>query len=234
MREIKLKLILTLFVLGLFATGVMANPDPSGATLTEGASSRGTNPSVGQIGAQAGNVTQLNIDQTRLTEIWQGFYGNVSGRIVLENAGSATFYDWQSAAITGEVYATRGQVANWATINCTNSTYWDLEETALNIPTAATDGINETFNATAHPSFAVGAKTFGANVCPSTRPYTSGGLPGNYYNILLNSNATNVVYTSILADNSVGFDGSNVDFEILVPTDKLTGLSTYYFYVELN
>jgi hypothetical protein len=234
MRETKLKLILTIFVVGLFALSGIVSADPSGGTLTQGSSSRGTNPASSPVSAQAGNVTQLNIDQTRITDIWQGFYGNVSGRIVLENAGLSKFYDWQTATITGEVYATRGQIANWAAINCTNSTFWTTEETALNIPTAAIDGINETFNTTTHPTFAVGSKTFGANVCPATRPYNSSSLPGNYYNVLLNSNSTNVVYTSILADNSNGFDGTTVDFEILVPTDKNTGLSTYYFYVELN
>ena len=229
MRERKILTLLVLFILGI--TLVMGAPDPSGATLTPGASSRGTNPGVGNLSAQAGNVTALNIDQTRITDIWQGYYGNVSGSIVLENSAGNNFYDWTIAAITGEVYASRNTVSSWSSINCTNRTQWEAEETALNIGSTLTDGINETYNANNHPAFDVGTRTM--NSCPSTRPYNATGVAGQFWNILLNSDVTNVIYASRLADNSNSFDNGTADFEILVPTNRTTGLSTYFFYVEL-
>lgn len=232
MRIVGLKLLLTMIMLSLLTiSSVLA--DPLGGTLTPGVSSRGTNPSAQQANAQAGNVTQLNIDQTRITDIWQGFYGNVSGQIVLENSLGNNFYDWSLSTITGEVYASRNTIPSWTGINCTNSTYWQNEETTLNIPATQTDGINETYNTLTHPTFQVGTKTFAPNVCQSTRPYNSTGQAGNFYNVLLNSNSTNVVYAAILADNSNGFDNTTYDFEIMVPVDKTSGTATYYFYVEL-
>ena len=234
MKDVRTKLI-TILLLGILALAlVTAAPDPLGATLTPGPSSRGTSPSPSTANAQAGNVTQMNIDQTRITEIWQGFYGNVSGQIVLENSGGANFYDWTATALTGEVYASRSTISSWTSINCTNSTQWETEETVLSIPAAATDGVNETFSSTTHPTFQVGTKTFAPNACKSTRPYDGTGTAGQFYNVLLNSDLTNVVYTVVLAENQNAFDNSTVDFEILVPVDKAAALSTYYFYVELD
>lgn len=226
---------IAVLMLGILALSlVSAAPDPSGATLAEGSESRGTNPGVSTTNAQAGNVTALNIDQTRITDIWQGFFGNVSGQIVLENSAGANFYDWTLAAITGEVYATRYTVPDWTGVNCSNSTHWEEEETELNILTTSVDGINETYNAQSHPSFQVGTKQFASNVCPSVRPYNGTASASQFYNVMLNSNTTNTVYTVILAENQNAFDNSTADFEILVPADRSTSLATYYFYVELN
>ena len=225
--------ILIVALMILFAAA-SAFAQPAGANLTRGESSRGPNPQVQTQDAQAGNVTQLNINQTRITDIWQGFYGNVSGQIVLENSAGNNFYDWTAATMQGQIYATRATVSSWANVNCTNSTHWELEESTLNIPATATDGINETYKNFVHPSFTVGSVPIVSNYCPSTRPYNSTGLPGEFYNVLLNTDATNTVYTAVLADNSNGFDGTTVDFEVLVPTDRSTGLATYYFYVELR
>ena len=232
----KKKLVITMLVLAVLTLAiVMADPDPLGATLTPGQSSRGTDTdaSSNPQNAQAGNVTQLNINQSRITQIWQGYYGNVSGQIVLENSGGDTFYDWSLAAITGEVYASRNLVPDWSTINCTNSTHWEAEESELNIVSADTDGINETYDTATHPTFQVGTKTIPTDYCQATRPYNSAGAAGAWYNVLMNSNSTNTVYVVVLAEDQSAFDGSTADFELLVPTDKSSGLATYYFYVEL-
>jgi len=231
----KKKLVITMLVAILTLAIVMADPDPLGATLTPGQSSRGTNTdaSSNPQNAQAGNVTQLNINQSRITQIWQGYYGNVSGQIVLENSGGDRFYDWTYTAVTGEVYASRNTIPDWSTINCTNSTQWEAEESSLNIASADTDGINETYDTVTHPTFQVGTKTIPSNYCQATRPYNNAGAPGAWYNVLMNSNSTNTVYVVVLSEDQTAFDGSTADFELLVPTDKSSGLATYYFYVEL-
>ncbi len=213
-------------------TASLALAQPLGANLTRGESTRGTDPIATTQDAQAGNITGLNINQTRISSIWQGFYGNVSGEIVMENAAGNNFYDWTLAALTGEVYASRLSVADWSGVACTSSAQWETEETALNIPSTSVEGINETFSSTLHDPFDVGAIPI--DDCPSTRPYNSSGMPGDFWNVLINTDATNVVYVSVLADDSSAFDGGTADFEILVPTDKSTGLATYYFYVELD
>jgi len=239
MREGEPKLVVGLVylataILAMSLLSVLASAQsvPQGATLTAGASSRGTDPASQTAEAQAGNITALNIDQTRITDIWQGFFGNVSGAVTLEDASGSQFYDWTLAEVTGEVYATRNTIEDWTQINCTNSTHWESEETTLNIPVGATDGINETFNSTNHDNFFVGNRIMTG--CRSTRPYNSTGLPGDFWNILLNSNSTNTVYVSLLKDGADAFNGGTADFELLVPTNRQTGQATYYFYAELS
>jgi len=235
-REVRINFgVVVLLVLAIMTVSLVAgDPDPSPATLTEGLSGRGSDPSATQQTAVAGNVTQLDIDQTRLTDVWQGFYGNVTGEIILEDGSSNRFYDWSYASTEGEVYATRFQIADWTSINCTNSTQWEAEESTLNIVSTAVDGINETYYDVDHPSFSVGTKSFAVDVCQSTRPYNSSGTAGDFYNVLLSVNDTTVVYTSVLASGADGFNSNDWDFEILVPTDRATGTASYYFYVELG
>jgi hypothetical protein len=210
----------------------MATGEPQGANVTRGASSRGTDPSPQQTGAQAGNVTRLDINQTRITDVWQGYFGNVSGEIVLENAAGNNFYDWNLGTVEGQIFASRKLVPDWSGVNCTNQTQIYYEEETLNINNESSDGINDTFTVVSHPDFIVGANLISG--CRSTRPYNSSGVGGDFWNVLISSNSSNVVYTSILADNSNAFDNSNVDFELLVPTDRSSGTATYYFYAEIN
>jgi len=228
-REIDVLIVVIL--IGLMFT-MKTQAQPTAANLTKGNSSRGTNPSVQSAEAQAGNVTRLNIDQTRITDVWQGYYGNVSGEIVLENAAGDNFYDWQYTSLTGEVYATREIITDWTAINCTNSTQWEAEEATLNIVTDAIDGINETYNQNSHDTFQVGARIM--ENCPSTRPYNGSGVYGEFWNVLLNSDENNTVYTAVLAENENAFDNSTADFEILVPVNRTTSTATYYIYVELE
>ncbi|MBN1503292.1 hypothetical protein JW930_07170 [Candidatus Woesearchaeota archaeon] len=207
--------------------------DPLGTDLTYVNSSRRTAQSPQTQDAQAGNVTRLDINQTKITDVWQGFYGNISGSITLDDAGNHTFYDWSMTAITGEVYATRETVADWATINCSNSTYMDNEHSGLGITGTWADSINNTYTSTSHDAFSVGNRPMAS--CPSTQAYDSTGA-GAFWNVMLAVYATgNPVYTTIINEDNDGFDGYNWDFELLVPTNYTNGgTATYYFYVELN
>ncbi len=37
-----------------------------------------------------------------------------------------------------------------------------------------------------------------------------------------------------MENDQIGFNGTAVDFQLLVPVDKLTGFATYFVYVELG
>ena len=213
----------------------MVSAQPLGATLTEGADERGTDPTVNSVVAGGGNTTPLNLDQTAITSIWQGFYGNVTGGITLDDGAANAFYDWTLASVSGEILATRFQVADWSQVNCTNSTQWETEETALSITSTATDGVNETFNETTHTTFTIGTSST-LTGCRSTQAYDNTGA-GAYWNVLTNVNDTTVVYVAIINDDAAAFNGggtSTADYEILVPVNTGSGIATYYFYAELD
>src|SRR3989339_761148 len=57
------------------------------------------------IDARGGNVTQVNIDALSITKTWQGYYGNITGNIHLDDAANQSFYIWGNGTLTGEVYA---------------------------------------------------------------------------------------------------------------------------------
>ncbi|MBI3027275.1 hypothetical protein HYY70_04110 [Candidatus Woesearchaeota archaeon] len=80
----------------ILSTVVLAQTEPVGPdTITIAGSGRHTNntfPTLVQ--AQAGNVTALVISSVRATQAWQGYYGNITGTIALDDANNNTLYDW--------------------------------------------------------------------------------------------------------------------------------------------
>jgi len=189
-----------------------------------------------QLGAQAGNVTQVTINGTAVTTSWQGFYGNITGNIILADAQGNNFYDWNISSPSGEVYASRSSTVTWATINCSTTANITTEEAALGQAATDPDSVTNTFAATNHPSFLVGSRNMTG--CKTTKAYATGGVQGTgYWQILLNDNA-NTVYTTVLDETpESGFNDLVWDFQLLVGENGKPGneaATQYYFYVELQ
>ncbi|MBR9699465.1 hypothetical protein GOV09_03360 [Candidatus Woesearchaeota archaeon] len=124
----KLKVIVLLLVLATAALYVAALPEgPS--TLSVASSSRRIVTDASNVSALAGNVSQLNIAAQSTSQSWQGYYGNITGTLVLDTSSGFRLYEWSVANPSGEVYATtsitvpqwgfQGQVGN---ISCWNYT----------------------------------------------------------------------------------------------------------------
>ena len=223
----------------LFAATVFAEPD-SPSTLNHLGSGRGDLTLDGSsVYAQAGNVTALNINATSLTKVWQGYYGNVTGAIKLDDANNWTMYDWDFSTPSGEVFATEASSVTWETINCTNLTHIEAEETAKTIGPTDIDGINETFNDTTHPEVYVGSVQFVANHCDyTTSTYQNDATGSDFEEILLYESGGEIVYTTLINDNKNSFNNHSADFQLIVAEDghgAAAATSTqYYFYVELS
>jgi len=197
--------------------------------------------------AEAGNITTMNITGWTQTMTWAGFVGNVTGRIVLDDADNNSLYDWTAAEPQGEVYACNDTV-DWASIKCFNYTASGGElnlttlEEQLGLEPTDYDGVDETFNATNHPTFWVG--TYELTNCPTTNLYQNDAAQSAYWWEVLLSDTSNVVYTAIIEDDTpnsrgsvVGFDGKQYDYQILVGINGHNGSDVkwdYYFYVELE
>ena len=108
----------------------------------------------------------------------------------------------------------------------------DLEEKRLNIENISSSGINDTYLNTTHPNFDVAGRSMAG--CRSTLTYNFTESQAVFWNVILNANATTTVYVSLIDNNKIGFNGSVVDFQLLVPVDKLTGQSLYNIYVQLG
>lgn len=238
MRRVEIWVIaIALFMLS--ATAVIGAP--TGPTnIASGPSSRyDLNDGGYQVDAYAGNVTELNINATTITQGWQGYYGNVLGTIVLGDSSNKTLYDWSLTTPSGEIYASRASSITWTSINCSNSTEIASEETALGFTAASKDGIDETFTTPNHPSFFVGNVNITTNSCNSTNLHNSSSVSEStkWYELLLADGSSNMVYTALLENDKDGFNGSNYDFQLIVGENGHLGdasTTPYYFWVELE
>jgi hypothetical protein len=92
------------------------------------------------INAMAGNLTQLSITALSQTRTWQGYYGDISATITLDDAQNFTMYDWYDAEPQGEIYAATATVPDWSTIHCFNFSATNNTNASGNNCTAGTPG----------------------------------------------------------------------------------------------
>lgn len=259
-RGVFRELFITVFIIVLSAYFVFAGTSvptgPSDLNLTE--STRRANYSEPyMINVEAGNVTGLTIYSETQTKAWAGFFGNVSGKIVLDDANNQTFYDWSVPNPTGEVYASNTSLVDWNNIYCLNVSNpdgsnangdvglnWTEIEADFGINESDLDGLNETFaygyaDAT---GFRVGAITINVeDGCSLAHPYTNEAFTTDWQEVILTANNDSIIFTAILRENADGYQsGSNdaFDFQMLVLENGHEGseltATPYYFYVELS
>ena len=177
--------------------------------------------------AEGGNVTGLNLSGNDTTEKWQGFFGNVTGLLVLGFDRTAVMYDWSwSAANGGEVCSSTDAAVAWgslagavapAAVDATWGYAAADSDSATNTLTAASGTVNIA---------GVG--------------YTSAATVDNYgwQTVVLNdtTGGTGELVWCVNISAGTGAIHGNADYEQMVPTTEGGGpgpYSTYYFYLEL-
>lgn len=189
------------------------------------------------VDAQAGNVTELAITGLSVTKYWQGFYGNITGSIVLADSTGNNFYDWNVSVPTGQVYASRNSSVSWTGVACASAADITAEETFLGHNDTAPDSLTNTFTSTTHPDITIGSSTVSG--CPATQAYDSTGAQNNAFHQILLNGGGDIVYTTIIENaTTAGFNNLPWHFQLLVgePGFGLDAESTtpYYFYLELQ
>jgi hypothetical protein len=211
------------------------------------------------IDAVAGNITEFNTDTSSITRTWQGYFGNVTGTIVLGDANNNTLYDWSVSNPQGEIFAVRSAtVPSWSATRCANQAELQQEDLDLNVNTTIDeDAVNRTFvvlgsaeaqfnfgSALGHPTFWVADSQINTNTCAVTYLYNAGIPDANFREVILSDNgAVPIIYTAFLAHTfnpsaeSTGFDGLTHDFQMIVGEDGHgtdIAATPYYFYLELE
>ncbi len=241
--------VLALLALLLF-TGANVLAEPVGANVSQiGSPSRVIVQNISTaMNATAGNITELSINGQRVTKYWQGYFGNVSGSIILGTASGFNLYQW-SGTVTGEIYASRNDSRiNWTGVRCGSIEQVASEDVYLDANSRETaDSLNMTFNYTSHPTLVLAGNTISG--CRSTPVNGTSSLATGYWNAFLTDNGTNsgaadddiIIYTSIIDSDGIGFNGNTYDFQMLVAepgngTEDFPGgtPTTYFFYVELD
>ena len=113
--------IIFLFSIILFSSSAISLT-PSGASVSPLAPQTAPSDSSGNNSAYAGNITYLGISGISVTQSWQGYFGNVSGAIILADNNNNAIYNWTLAEPSGEVYSSTNSSITWSSIQCFNFT----------------------------------------------------------------------------------------------------------------
>ena len=245
-----------LFVLILLSYFVFATPNGPGQITTNTPDRRGIgidNATGGDLfPADAGNLTSMNVTSTKISLRWQGYYGNVTGSITLDDANNKSLYNWNIANPLGEIYASNGSAigaVTWSNIFCFNYSNnlsagqnmvqrfnGSTLESMIGASNGDRDNVNSTFNSTFTGSFSVGSTAISSTSgCRQVTLNVNDGTQKTQFVEVLLSDNNSIVYTSILEQDATGFQGSPVDFEMIVGENgDIPAATSYYFFVELS
>ncbi len=188
--------------------------------------------------SQSGNLSEFLIDGTGVSSGWQGYYGSVSGNIMLIDSQNITFYDWTIVSTKGEVYAARSPAIDWTKMRCANTTQLDTESTLLGFDANDPERHNNTFRTNlTFPVFYSGVKQINSSMnCYTVYLYNSSAQESSTFSQVLLTDNQQIIYTALLT-NGVGFNNQSVDFQLMVAEDGHhddAAITNYYFYVELS
>jgi hypothetical protein len=192
------------------------------------------------IVAEAGNVTWLAITSLQKTKSWQGFVGNMTGGLVLDDVTNDTMYSWNLSNLSGQLYASQNCSIDWTAISIQNVCSVD---NALTGP--GSDSVSRTYtmdgNAISYQVYDLVVNT--SSVC-TAYPYVNDSKQTSttlFENTILTTgttpNATSGEYSIYVANFEMqvnGFDQGLYDFQMLVPVNKTSKFTTYCLYAELD
>lgn len=254
-------MVFTAVVLMILAQGVLAQTyiaPKSAKQISIGTSDTRVMSTFGYaVPAQAGNVTALTISDVRSTQFWQGYYGNITGRIELTDGQNSTMFAWELASPAGQIFAVNDTGAvQWDNVTCVNFTT-DVVSQKINLTTLAVqfnmnvspssienlskDAFNYTFNTTFTNRFTLGHREINAlSNCPQANTFIDGAYQtGAYREVLMFDNQSALIFATSIENNLNGYQaGGNdmSDFQMMVAETGTPGYeaaTTYYFYVEL-
>lgn len=232
----------------------------TGVNVTEINSTSQEPTSPGSLESFAGNVTEITTPEgIGKTQAWAGYFGNITGTIMLADNSDNVMYNWTLASPEGEIFASTNNSIVWDNIQCFNftatGTYQDESgnggttnlhgknitqiELEYNIRYDDLDGVDETFYLSGlgtHNTFYVNSKEFSEGECRNTRinDWTGLGQDDNFEEVLLYEPSTaSVIFGALLNEDVLGFDNRPHDFEMIVLEDGHqtdTEVTIYYFY----
>lgn len=213
---------------------------PAGASIVSNVTGSGSTYSADNRSDAGGTITTMVLNVTQQNDKWKAYVGNVSGVLTLDDVNANTIFQWamSDSEITGEVYASRALSPGWASINCSNVTLIETEDSTLGFTASALDNINTTFNETTHTSFIVAGITIQTDTCRGTATYVNDSkqnINTAFFQEIVLGSGTDVIFASKLnKDVASFFNESIVDFQLILPDDVSAAASTYYFFVELG
>jgi hypothetical protein len=231
-------LFMVMILFSLIGSSISVQAVPQGPTIIYNRTDNVTPRPAAQITTAGGSFTTLLLNATTQTPRWKAYVGNVTGKLVLDDSNQKSIFDWRLASVTGEVYATRGSV-DWSTIACANDATVLSEDSVMNMSVVNPDTINQTFSNRVHRSFYVGSVLIHNSTCPSIATYINDTAQASSENalfqeILLQDSTDRLVYSTLVNQNSSGYNNQRYDFQMIVAENEYqTTPTAYYMYAEL-
>jgi hypothetical protein len=234
---------IAIFGVALLLLGaVMAvNAIPEGATVAVGSPKTKNASTPGNVTADGGNITEVNVTANTQTQVWQGFWGEVTGSLVLQDAAAATFYSWTLSNISGEVYASRDNAINFGTVSANNNCSIDNVLTGF----GQADSVNNTFTNNSNRQIQVGSTTIAANTACAVYTYVNSTPQSSFFQTIILTDDSNdpgnasvggntSVYAAPIDNNQAGYNTDLHDYQLLVPVNRTEVTNIYFFYAELG
>lgn len=231
-------LLLALMLIALIAMPPPAGAVPTGATITNVSNTTYTQAVTPEgVSATGGNITNVDFnDILSVTSKWQGYVGNVSGKIFLANAAGDSMYNWTVSAAAGQIYATQDSTMNitkWENLAARTGANIDAD---FVFNASDSDSGTNTFNQDP-ASINVSGRTINGGANTATLTYNLTDI-GTWTTIALADSTSpaesNYVFAGVMINNGESYDGSQKDFQMIVPENEATNGEVYYFYVELT
>jgi len=197
------------------------------ATLTENSQSGWSNTSTvaPNITIEGGNVSNVDLATSASTARWAGVYGDVTGNLVLGEAGDTDFmYAWTvSNAEEGEVCVSQNSNPAWGSLAVTTRAEVDTaflyaagDDQAADFFTDASISLDVAGSAiTTTGATTLGSWEFGAAELTGT------------------PEEGDLVFCANISQQTNNYGGTAVDFELMMPTTS-GATETYFFFLELE
>jgi len=246
-KTLRLAVILALLVITAVATLATTPTGPDSVIVRRSSTRSDFSEPPKSLNAEAGNLTELEVNITQQTDHWQGYYGNITGVITLDDASNNTMYSWTGTInAKGNIYATTNTVSNWPQVECMNTTErpgfncTGEDEICLNISSVhSTYGMVDSDGDTVAKTFTstnkITVDTLTLTNCPATNLYENSTAQSKKWNetLLTINNTNNLIFAVQLENDKYGFNNQTWDFQIMVAENDAAGTTQYYFYVEL-
>jgi hypothetical protein len=234
--------VLGMLVCALFLAARLANAAPTGASIVSNTTVGAPSYSPGNLTTSRGTITTVILNSIQQDQNWKAYVGNITGRLVLDDASSFTIYEWPlSVSKQGEVYLSRASSPDFTNVSCADTGNITVEEAFHNMTTTQVDNINRTFNYTNHSAFFVGTVSISANTCKTTATYVNDTVQNmsstntSFQQILLQDNASNIIIVTLVNSSRLGYDNQSYDFQVIVPESAIKLTPTpYYFWTEIG
>lgn len=196
---------------------------------TPGTQGKYTQVGNANVVTEGGNVTPLNLSSNVSTEKWAGYFGNVTGQIVLAPDNTDMFYTWTwTSANGGEVCAVAASSGfDWSSIAA--AVAGDVD-TVWGFDTADTDSSTSTMNGNCNLNIAGIAVP---NTACTTMPTSS--LESAVVTDGATAAKSDIAFCVNITAGTGLFDGSTGDYELMTAANETAGATeTHYFWLEMN